>query len=72
MSHVHTYHLTLRLLDTGQFQFLSGTPSEHGLTATAAHSFDLPGAGRTTIWTVDCELTGEQVRALAIIALRNL
>lgn len=72
MTTLPTYNLTLRLLESGQFAFLSGTPTEHGLTATAAHSFDLPGAGRTIIWTVDCELTADQVRALAIAALRKL
>lgn len=65
------YNLTLQLLPTGRYKLLDGLPVDHGLKSTAAHAFDMPH-GTTIFWTVDCDLTGEQVRAIAIGLLGQL
>jgi hypothetical protein len=59
------YHMTI-YFKNGRFKFLAGTPTENDLTeiATAAHEFVM-GSDRAVYWTVNCDLTGEQIQRMA-------
>jgi hypothetical protein len=64
-------HVTIVFTTRGRYVFLRGQPSEHGLEATAAHEFTL-GNEVAVFWTVNCELTGEEIRAMAWQALSGM
>jgi hypothetical protein len=61
-------HLTIRFIN-GHFKLLPGLPSKYGLNFTAAHTYTTEGE-ITVFWTVECELTSDEVLLIVRMWLR--